>query len=205
GARAVLRMPGAPDAATFRPGGTTRPALAFSPDGKRIAAGALEPGTVVWDTATGREAGVLAGQGHNVRDMAFGPDGHLLALSADGTLVSWDLSRNDRTILCRIPAKTLAGLLLSPDGRLLLGVKDKQVQRGDVPAGRKRADLPGQWNDMAVFSGDGRYLAYSTDDYAVHLWDVHAGAETCVLRGHSQRVEALAFSPDGKRLASCAG
>ncbi|HZY83641.1 MAG TPA: serine/threonine-protein kinase, partial [Gemmataceae bacterium] len=81
GARAVLRMPGARDAATFRPGGATRPALAFSPDGKRIAAASLERGTVVWDTATGREAAVLPGQGHDVRDMAFGPDGHLLAWS----------------------------------------------------------------------------------------------------------------------------
>src|SRR5262249_58187805 len=89
-ARVVLRMPGAPDAATFRPGGTTRPALAFSPDGKRVAAGAPKPGTVVWDTATGREAGVLPGRGLDVRDMAFVPDGHLLAWSADGTLVSWD-------------------------------------------------------------------------------------------------------------------
>src|SRR5262249_5457028 len=102
-ARAVLRMPGAPDAATFRFGGTTRPALAFSPDSKRIAAASLEPGTVVWDSATGRGAGVLPGQVHDVRDMAFGPDGHLLALSADGALVSWDLSRNARTTLCRIP------------------------------------------------------------------------------------------------------
>ena len=206
-ARAVLRMPGVPDAAAFRPGGTTRPALAFSPDGKRIAAGALEPGTVVWDTATGREAGMLPGQGHDVRDMAFVPDGHLLAWSAGGALLSWDLSRNDRTIRCRIPEETLAGLLLSPDGRLLLGVKDQHLQLWDVPAGRKRADLPGQFEgpDKAVFSGDGRHLAYSTDDYAVHLWDVQAGAEACVMRGHSQQVGALAFSPDGRRLASCAG
>ena len=201
-ARAVLRLPGAPGAATFRPGGTTRPALAFSPDGKRIAAASLEPGTVVWDSATGRGAGVLTGQGHDVRDMAFGPDGHLLALSADGALVSWDMSRDGRTTLCRIPEEALAGLLLSPDGRLLLGVKDRQLQLWDVPAGRSCADLPGQWIGTAVFSCDARYLAYSTDDYVVHLWDVQAGAEACVLRGHSQHVEAMAFSPDGKRLAS---
>ena len=91
------------------------------PDGKRIAAASLEPGTVVWDSATGRGAGVLPGQGHNVRDMAFGPDGHLLAFSADGALVSWDLSRNVRNTLCRIPEEALAGQLLSPDGRLLPG------------------------------------------------------------------------------------
>jgi WD40 repeat protein/serine/threonine protein kinase len=205
-ARAILRMPGVPDAVTFRPPVIPlRPALAFSPDGKRIAAGSLEPGTVVWDTATGREAGVLPGQHHSFQDMAFGPDGHLLVFTADRTLLAWDLSRNDWTILCRIAEKSLLGLLLSPDGRLLLGVKDKQAQLWDVPAGRKRADLPGEFlmgQCMAVFSGDGRHLAYSTGDGAVHLWDVQAGAQACVLRGPRVHVRALAFSPDGKRLAA---
>jgi WD40 repeat protein len=206
-ARAILRMPGVTESDTYRPSGSAlRQALAFSPDGKRIASGAPELGTVgVWDTATGLEASVLPGQGHYLQDLAFGPDGRLLAFTEDGTLRSWDLSRNDRTILCRIPEPSLTGLLLSPDGRLLLGVKDRQAQLWDVSAGRKRADLPGEFvigNHMAVFSSDGRHLAYSTEDGAVHLWDVRADAEACVLRGPAVQVRALAFSPDGKRLAA---
>src|SRR5262249_42667050 len=141
-ARDILRMPGLPRTATFRPGGTMRPTLAFSPDGKRIATGSSEFGIVVWDTATGQETGVLPGQ--VVADLAFGPDGHLLAITGDG-LLSWDLFRNEPTILCRNPEETLPGLLLSPDGRLLLGKKDKQAQLWDVPARRKRADLPGEF------------------------------------------------------------
>jgi WD40 repeat protein len=206
-ARAILRMPGVTGSGIYpRSGGVLRPALAFSPDGNRIASGSPEPGTVgVWDTATGREAGVLPGQGHRLQDLAFGPDGHLLVFTLDGTLLSWDLSRNDRTILCRIPEKTLTGLLLSPDGSLLLGVHDKQAQLWDVPAGRKRADLPGEFEVRevtAVFSSDGRLLADTTDDGAVHLWNVQAGAEARLLRGPAARVRALAFSPDGKRLAA---
>jgi WD40 repeat protein len=204
-ARTILRLRAVPHTATFRPGGIMRPTLAFSPDGKWVAAGALGSGTVVWDTATGREAGLLPRQNYNPEDLAFGPDGHLLVLTVAGTLQSWDLSRGDPTTLCRIPAKSLAVLLLNPDGHLLLGVKDKQAQLWDVPAGRKRADLPGEFetaNSGAVFSRDGRHLAYSTADHAVHLWDVRAGAEVRVLRGHRAHVRALAFSPDGKRLAS---
>jgi WD40 repeat protein/tRNA A-37 threonylcarbamoyl transferase component Bud32 len=203
-ARAILRMPGVAHAATDRPGGSLREALAFSPDGKRIAAGSQELGTVgVWDTATGRPAGVLQGQGFYLRDMAFDPDNRLLSSAGDGSLQSWELSRDLRTVLCRTP--DTAGLLLSPDGRLLMGLRGKEVQLWDVTTGRKRADLPGAWlkeGCMAVFSGDGRHFAYSTEDGAVHLWDVQAGAEARVLRGHSAHVRALAFSPDGKRLAS---
>src|SRR5262249_26322094 len=91
-ARALLRMAGVPGAAGNRPGGTLREALAFSPDGKRIAAGSLELGTVgVWDTATGRDAGVLRGQGAYLQDLAFGPDERLLVFTGDGTLRSWEL------------------------------------------------------------------------------------------------------------------
>jgi WD40 repeat protein len=205
-ARAILRMPGVPYAPNYIPGGALRRALAFFPDGKRIASGSPELGTVgVWDAATGREAGVLPGQGHFLQDLTFGPDGRLLAFTADGMLRSWDLSGNDWTILCRIPETSLTGLLLSPDGRLLLGVKDKQAQLWDVPAGRKRADLPGEiviGYHTAVFSSDGRLLAYATGDGAVHLWDVQAGTEACLLRGSAVQVRALAFSPDGKRLAA---
>jgi WD40 repeat protein len=205
-AHAILRMPRVPGVANFMSGGILRPTLAFSRDGKRIVSASSELDAVgVWDTATGREAGMLSGQGHFLQDLTFGPDGRLLAFTADGTLLAWDLSRNDRTILCRIPETSLTGLLLSPDGRALLGVHDKQAQLWDVPAGRKAADLPGEFvigRCMAVFSRHGRYLAYSTEDGAVHLWDVPTGAEARVLRGPGVWVRALAFSPDGKRLAA---
>jgi WD40 repeat protein/serine/threonine protein kinase len=205
-ARAILRMPGVPNAGNRLSGGALRRALAFSSDGKLIASGSLELGTVgVWDTATGREAAVLPGEGYELEDLAFGPDGRLLALTEDRTLRSWDLARDDRTLLCRLPRTSLTGRLLSPDCRLLLGVNDKQAQLWDILAGRKRADLPGEFvlgNNMAVFSSDGRHLAYSTGDGSVHVWDVQAGAEARALRGPTVHVRALAFSPDGKRLAA---
>jgi WD40 repeat protein/serine/threonine protein kinase len=193
-ARLVLSAPG---------GGET--VVAFSPDGKQVAAG--NKGAVrVWDTATGREIGVLPGTGVGVRDLAFRPDnGRLLVFLEDGTLRSWDPATKDPQVLLRVPYETILGDALSPDQDLLVGSKDHAVQLWDVSAGRKRY-LPGRVRSAAsaaaAFSPDGRRLAYSTEDRVVHLWDLQAGAETHPLRGHSGEVRALAFSPDGKRLAS---
>jgi WD40 repeat protein len=205
-ARAILRLPAMPNDPVHPSRKTLQLLFAFSPAGKRIASGSSEFGTVgVWDTAIAQEAGFLPGQGQQLYRLAFGPDGRLRAFTTDGTLWAWDLSRNDRTVLCRVPQTNFSGVWLSPDGRLFISVHDKQAQLWDVAAGRKRADLPGEvvvGHGAAVFANDGRFLAYSTTDGTVHLWDVRAGAEACALHGPAVLVRALAFSPDGKRLAA---
>src|SRR5262249_51825826 len=114
-------------------------------------------------------------------------------------------SRNEATILLRIPNNGVLGQLISPDARHVMGMDARVGQLWDVTTARKSADLPGKiagGQSTAVYSTDGRYLAYSTEDHAVHVWDIQAGVEARVLLGHSATVRALAFSRDGKRLAS---
>jgi WD40 repeat protein/serine/threonine protein kinase len=181
--------------------------IAFRPDGKQVATGQADGTVRVWDTANGQEVGTLAGQGQAIRELAFSHDGRrLLVFSVDGTLQSWALAAKDRQVLLRIPYQDTRGDILSPDQRFLVGLKDNTGQLWDVATGHKRADLAGRLLPVvgcaAVFSPDGRRLAYSTEDSAIHVWDLEAGAEAHVLRGHTSHIRALAFSPDGKRLAS---
>jgi WD40 repeat protein len=48
-------------------------------------------------------------------------------------------------------------------------------------------------------------LATACGDNTIRLWDVATGKEVCELRGHEAYVHAVAFSPDGTRLASASG
>ena len=51
-------------------------------------------------------------------------------------------------------------------------------------------------------SPDGRRLASASNDQTVKLWDASTGQELLTLKGHTDRVDSVAFSPDGRRLAS---
>ncbi len=67
--------------------------IAFSPDGKRLAAGGAW--TVrLWDVATGKASGQFEGHRGRINSLAFSPDGKRLAsASEDSTVLIWDVSR----------------------------------------------------------------------------------------------------------------
>ncbi len=70
--------------------------LAFSPDGRLIAAGDYNGGLVLWDASEGREVGCLSAHRKCVNSLAFGPDGSLWSASWDGQVIQWNLQ--DRTV-----------------------------------------------------------------------------------------------------------
>ena len=55
----------------------------------------------------------------------------------------------------------------------------------------------------STFAPDGRTLATASLDRTVRLWSVASGQELLVLDGHTGPVRTVAFSPDGRMLASC--
>jgi WD40 repeat protein len=181
--------------------------VAFSPDGKVLAAGTAEGQIRLWRVTDGQP--LLTCEGHlgAVWSVAFSPDGRLLASgSTDGTVRLWEVNTGQSL-------KTLAGhthqvwsVAFSPDGHLLAsGSTDGTVRLWDLRnTGQSLKTLVGHTHLVRslAFSPDGRLLASGSFDQTVRLWEVPTGQSLQTLAGHTHWVSSVAFSPDSRLLAS---
>jgi eukaryotic-like serine/threonine-protein kinase len=186
--------------------------VAFSPDGKYLAAAGFYLDTHIIEVATKAEVRVLHGHSGGVRALAYSPDGRLLLSgSADKTAVLWRVE--DGAVLQRWSAHEgeVIAVAWSRDGsRVAYGDTLGTIRLWNVATGVCEHALQGhtQWVGAIAFR-DERTLVSAGPD-GVREWDVTPGRDPNVLRYHAGRAEgnafsyvyAVAFSPDGSLLAS---
>jgi WD40 repeat protein len=189
------------------------------------------PGEIkLWDLGTGTEQATFRGEQRAVHGLEFSPDGRLLATtSLDNVVTFWDVSSGRELARTSAWLPRTLGTVLAPDGGTLavarLGPDSSSIRLWNVAAEKEHPLLGG--SGPVRFSADGRRLALwriSTEGENAaansafaqgliptntagavpvpQVWDIPLGRETMILRGHECYVWALAFSPDGRTLAS---
>jgi WD40 repeat protein len=211
--------------------GRTRDATctAFSPDGRLVALGFPGGGVDVRDAATGRRLHTLTDlrPPHSpgvsgVAALAFSGDGRRLAAAAQtspdrndapGQVAVWDAATGTPVLQVREQVEEVNAVALSADGRrLLTGSGTLAAHLWDVDGGRLLATLSEPKPDhhlptVVALSPDGRWAALgqagrSAINAVIELYDTAAGRPADRLDGHLRGLRRLAFSPDGRRLAS---
>jgi RNA polymerase sigma factor (sigma-70 family) len=158
--------------------------VAFSPDGKWLAAGGNDSMVHFWDIASGRE--VRRSQAHQsaIQSIAFSPDGKVLASAGlDGMLALWNVTKWDpedpgeQVRAFKGPPGPILGLAFSPDS--------KTLATAHWPfSGRSTVDDPPDWGNP------------------VRLLEVATGKDRGGFKDPLDRCNGVAFSPDGLVLAS---
>ena len=170
--------------------------VAFSPDGKLIGTAGDDGMVKVWEMANPTEEpkyqlmGVAeAPEWDEASAVAFSPDGNRLAAGgSDGTVLIWNFSERgaEAQILPTGHAKKVRAVAFSPDGKLLVSASnDKTVK---------------VWNTEAC-----ELLQTLGEDTAVPADLTSTPAASPTVKGpatHTEGVTALAFSKDGKYLAT---
>ncbi|MER5528601.1 CHAT domain-containing protein [Streptomyces sp. NPDC002677] len=177
-------------------------AIAFSPDGSRLATGSTDNLARVWEMATRTMVAELA-HGHFVNAVDFDAGGRYLATgNADATACVWDLDTGTRLLFLRHP-RAVKAVRFSPDGHLLLTAsEDHNAYVWDTDTGRQEARLPHRDFVLGVaFSPDGRKIATCSQDRTAQVRETETWTQLFQVE-HNGGLRAVAFSPDGTMLAT---
>jgi WD40 repeat protein len=190
--------------------------LAFSANGKRLAAGTASGALCIWNSAGGEPVLQIAGAGGRVSRVSFAPDGKTLATRGEDGIVCCRDAATGKEQFSRPTLKYSSGdLAFTPDGKVLICGTGGLIHRWEMPEGKPLPELVG--HELAVgsvaFSPDGKQLVTASEDGSIRSWDasgrpiaqmlekrVHIGLDPT---GHYNLHQAL-FSPDTKRIASSA-
>ena len=199
------------------------PGVTFSPDGAVVvAAGSArpEPGEPVqghiqlWSTAAGRPIGPdMEEAGGNLRGVAIDRTGKWIAAGdSDGQVIVWDADAGH--VIDRPPAGSsrVSSLAFSPDGTVLAAVSGDGILRmWATETWSEIRQIANRQRESSIsrslaFSPDGQVVASIADDNAIQLRDVDSGDLVAPpFQGRNGMITALAFSPDGERLAANEG
>ncbi len=138
--------------------------------------------------------------------LAFSPNGKIIATSTRMEFIHlWDVATGKE--VQRIVTGTASLIFFTPEGKLVFSWGEDQIRSWEADTGKevRRIKVPRAATGATAISGDGKRWACAGEDNIIHLGEISTGLEIRQIAGDQKGIRRLAFSPDGKTLASTDG
>ncbi|CAN5468197.1 hypothetical protein BH10PLA2_BH10PLA2_33330 [soil metagenome] len=192
--------------------------VAFSPDGKQLATGSFDHSVRLWDATNGKAIRTFAGHQDLVLGVTFRSDGKQLAsASSDKTARIWDPATGKELFALK-HANIVDAVAFNPAGTQLATVgHDGLLRLWDTAKGTQIREIKAHTTANLLASyclawdKEGKQIATGGLDQTIKLWEAATGKPVREFKafkpkefeqGHREGVFGVAFSPDGKQLAS---
>ena len=179
--------------------------VCYSPNGKYIVSGSEDKTIKLWEVATGECIKTLAGHTDRINSVCYSPDGkYIVSGSEDKTIKLWEAATGECIKTLSEHTSPVYAVAYSLDGKTVAsGSLDITIKIWKVATGECIKTLEtGAVVRSVSYSPDGAYLASSFWNNEIKLWDI--ATEECVktFGGHTNSVSSVAYSLDGKYLAT---
>ncbi|MBF0396027.1 MAG: YjbE family putative metal transport protein [Desulfobacterales bacterium] len=173
----------------------------YSLDGKTLASKSSDCTVRFWDIEKKKEILTVQGNGKGA-NIEFTSDGKNYTWKKEATGIRlWDVATGKEISFLKGSTDYIKNIDISPNSKILVSTGKETFGLWDVSTGKELANLKETELTSVAFSQDSKMIAVAGKD-SVKIIDALTGKELSLLKGHSNSVNAVTFSIDGKTLAS---
>ncbi|XP_076333122.1 apoptotic protease-activating factor 1-like isoform X2 [Tachypleus tridentatus] len=179
---------------------------AFSPNDAFIVSGGVDRVAKVWSTNTGDVCLTLSDHTFPINYCCFSPDGSLIATASSDCIILWESFCGTRIKTFNHSCHSVVSCQFSKHGTHLISAAGRFIWKWDWGIHKllhKYNNLRSHYyTTCCVLSPDEQHIAAGTSECAVVIWSVNSGQVVVSFKGHSEPVQTLGYSRDGRMLLS---
>ncbi|KAF9903177.1 hypothetical protein BX616_001696, partial [Lobosporangium transversale] len=179
--------------------------MVYSPNGYQFAS-AGEELVQVWDLQTGELQYTLEGHSGGVWSLTYSPDGKQIATSANDKMIRlWDAISGQQTLVLHVDQERVTQAIYSPSGQEIIFRCDRSplLYAWDVVSGQKKWTLKHDGDIKGIQCSPRGKLAASFTRKKAYQWNIQTGKVINTLKGNSNIINDLKYSPNGEQIATC--